>query len=170
MTLTHDDVKNLISIVDSAEHLEEFELGWGDFRIHLWRTNSASRTPTGTAPLHPSPKSASISPTIATAPSQPATASNFLDPKRELELAPGEMVIRAPMLGTFYRAASPGETPFVDVGQSVHSEDTVCLIEVMKLFNSISAGVDGIVTRILHENGALIEFDEPIMVIRAGGE
>jgi acetyl-CoA carboxylase biotin carboxyl carrier protein len=77
------------------------------------------------------------------------------------------------MIGTFYRAASPGEPPFVEVGQKVGAGDTVCLIEVMKLFNSIHAGVDGTVTRILHENATLVEFDEPLIVIQsatAGGK
>jgi acetyl-CoA carboxylase biotin carboxyl carrier protein len=79
------------------------------------------------------------------------------------------VVIRAPMLGTFYRAASPGDPPFVEVGQRVKAGDTVCLIEVMKLFNTIRAGVDGTVTRILHENAGLVEFDEPLLVIRGAG-
>ena len=77
------------------------------------------------------------------------------------------------MLGTFYRAASPGDPPYVEVGQRVTAGDTVCLIEVMKLFNSIRAGVEGVVTRILHQNATLVEFDEPLIVIQsasAGGQ
>jgi acetyl-CoA carboxylase biotin carboxyl carrier protein len=70
------------------------------------------------------------------------------------------------MLGVFYRAPAPGEKPFVEVGQRVRADDTVCLIEVMKLFNSIRAGVDGEVIEILVENGGLVEFDQALIFIR----
>jgi acetyl-CoA carboxylase biotin carboxyl carrier protein len=69
------------------------------------------------------------------------------------------------MLGTFYRAPAPGEKPFVEVGQRVRADDTVCMIEVMKLFNSIRAGVDGEVVKILAENGGLVEFDQALIFI-----
>lgn len=74
-------------------------------------------------------------------------------------------VVRAPMLGTFYRSPAPGEKPFVEVGQKVGADDTVCLIEVMKLFNSIRAGIDGEVIEILTYNGALVEHDQALIVI-----
>jgi acetyl-CoA carboxylase biotin carboxyl carrier protein len=73
--------------------------------------------------------------------------------------------VRAPMMGSFYRSPAPGEKPFIEVGQSVAAEDTVCLIEVMKLFNSISAGVSGRVAEIRAENGALVEFGQVLIVI-----
>ena len=167
MALTHDDVKNLISIIDSAEHLEEIELSWGDFQIHLWRNAGASRSTSANAPA-PMPATPSV-PSPASdrvAPSPAAPPHAVAPPAAGLDLAPGEVAIRAPMLGTFYRAASPGDPPFVEVGQQVDAGDTVCLIEVMKLFNSIRAGVRGTVTRILHDNASLVEFDEPLLVIR----
>ena len=70
------------------------------------------------------------------------------------------------MLGVFYRASAPGEKPFVEVGQRVHADDTVCLIEVMKLFNTIRAGVDGEIVNILVDNGGLVEFDQPIIFLK----
>jgi len=69
------------------------------------------------------------------------------------------------MLGTFYRAQTPGAPPFVEVGQRVRADDTVCLIEVMKLFTSVKAGVDGVVTQILAENAKLVEYNEVLIVI-----
>jgi acetyl-CoA carboxylase biotin carboxyl carrier protein len=75
------------------------------------------------------------------------------------------VTVDAPMLGTFYRSPAPGEKPFVEEGQHVCADDTVCLIEVMKLFNSIRAGVDGQVAKILPENGSLVEFEQPLMFI-----
>jgi acetyl-CoA carboxylase biotin carboxyl carrier protein len=70
------------------------------------------------------------------------------------------------MLGIFYRASAPGEKPFVEVGQRVKADDTVCLIEVMKLFNSIRAGVDGEVVKICVENSALVEFDQVLICVK----
>lgn len=165
MALTHDDVKKLIDIIDAAEHLEEMELMWGDFQIHLWRsTHGSSAAPSAPASTaRPSVKPGSAQQSRSSPP--PATHSG-VGAKSDLVLEPDEVVIRAPMLGTFYRAASPGKPPFVELGQTVRAGDTVCLIEVMKLFNSIRAGVDGTITRILHENATLVEFDEPLMLIR----
>jgi acetyl-CoA carboxylase biotin carboxyl carrier protein len=71
------------------------------------------------------------------------------------------------MLGTFYRSPAPGDPPFVELGKRVQADDTVCLIEVMKLFSSINAGVDGVVTRILVENGTMVEFGQMLIVIAA---
>jgi acetyl-CoA carboxylase biotin carboxyl carrier protein len=83
----------------------------------------------------------------------------------EPSLAEGEIAIRAPMLGTFYRASAPGQPRFVEAGQHVKADDTLCLIEVMKLFNSVRAGVDGVVRSILAENGSLVEYNQILFVI-----
>jgi len=74
--------------------------------------------------------------------------------------------VRAPTIGTFYRAASPGAQPFVKVGDRVGSEDTVCMFEVMKLFSSLKAGVAGAVAAILVENESLVEQDQPLILIK----
>lgn len=167
MALTHDDVKRLISIIDSAEHLEEIEVTWGDFQIHLWRGGNASRSASASATTAAEGAAARLPAASETVPSSASAGIRApAPPPADFALAADEVVIRAPMLGTFYRAASPGDPPFVEAGQVVGAGDTVCLIEVMKLFNSIRAGVDGTVTRILHENATLVEFDEPLLVIR----
>jgi acetyl-CoA carboxylase biotin carboxyl carrier protein len=73
--------------------------------------------------------------------------------------------IDAPMLGTFYRAEAPGAAPFVDVGAKVSPDTTVCLIEVMKMMNSISAGVEGTIVEVCADNAALVEFGQPLFRI-----
>lgn len=78
----------------------------------------------------------------------------------------GLVAVRAPMLGTFYRAPSPGEPPFVEVGNKVDAQDTVCIIECMKLFNTIEAGCSGTVVRIAAENGGMVEFDQPLIFVQ----
>ena len=74
--------------------------------------------------------------------------------------------MRAPTTGTFYRAGSPGARPYVEIGDRVGPDDTVCVFEVMKLFSSLNAGVAGVVTAILVANESLVEQDQPLIVIR----
>ena len=86
-----------------------------------------------------------------------------------MSVAPSEGVVAvtAPMSGIFYRSPAPGATPFVEVGSRVEPNDTVCIVEIMKLFNSIVAGVAGTVVEILVENEGRVEADQPMMRIEA---
>jgi acetyl-CoA carboxylase biotin carboxyl carrier protein len=74
-------------------------------------------------------------------------------------------VIRSPMVGTFYRSSAPGAKAFVEVGQTVKSGDTLCIIEAMKLLNEIEADRDGTVKAILMENGQPVEYGEPLFIL-----
>ena len=76
--------------------------------------------------------------------------------------APAARVVKSPMVGTFYRAASPGAKPFVEVGSAVKEGDPVCIIEAMKIMNEIESDLAGTVTRILCENGQAVEFGQPL--------
>lgn len=164
--LTHDDVRRILKTIDEAKHLEEFELAYGGFRLHVRR----HRSPQSSAPA----MSVAVDPPMAAAPApiaQPAPvppAGEVAPKAEERPVPPGMVALRAPMLGTFYRAPSPEEPPFVEIGQKVKADDTVCLIEVMKLFNSIRAGVDGTVAEIRAQNTALVEYNEVLIVIDPG--
>lgn len=79
----------------------------------------------------------------------------------------GALVIRAPYLGTFYRAPKPGSSPYVEVGDKVTAESELCLVEVMKLFTTVRAEGHGVVHAILASDGALVEADQPLFVIVA---
>ncbi len=74
-------------------------------------------------------------------------------------------VVTAPIVGTFYRASSPEKAPFVEVGQSVHKGDVVCIIEAMKLFNEVQSDYSGTVKEILVQDGDLLEYGQPIMIL-----
>ncbi|MBQ0828241.1 hypothetical protein J5Y05_17330 [Streptomyces sp. RG38] len=74
--------------------------------------------------------------------------------------------MRAPLLGTLYRSPKPGEPPFVEVGDRVEADSALCIVEVMKLMNSVTAGVAGEVSRILVPDAELVEFDQPLFVVR----
>lgn len=78
--------------------------------------------------------------------------------------------IRSPMLGTFYRAPKPGAPPFVQVGQEVSEDDTVCIIEVMKLFNTIKAGVRGRIAKVCVENAQMVEFQQTLFLVEEVAE
>lgn len=157
MEITHDDVKKIIEIVDSAKDLEELDLSYGGFHLRIHRGSGpapAIREPARTvAPLPAAPP--------VPAPVQAAMTATG----QEHALAVGDIAIRAPMVGTFYRSPAPGDPPFVEVGQRVGPDDTLCLIEIMKLFTSIKAGIGGVVKQILAANDELVEFDQLLLII-----
>jgi acetyl-CoA carboxylase biotin carboxyl carrier protein len=160
MNLTDSDVQRILKLIDSAEHLDEVEIVHEGFRLHVVRNGGGVLPRQSHAAPGPAPAAVAAMPAAQSAPS-PAPA-----PRAAGATVPeGAIAIRAPMLGTFYRAASPGEKPFVEVGQRVRADDTVCLIEVMKLFNTIRAGVDGEISQILVENGGMVEFDQPLIFV-----
>jgi len=74
-------------------------------------------------------------------------------------------VVKSPMVGTFYRSASPGAKPFVEIGDDVQQGDTLCIVEAMKLMNEIEADATGAIKAILVENGQAVEFGQPLFVI-----
>lgn len=165
MALTHEDVERILKIIDEA-HYDDIQLELGDLKLHLKRhggsTPGSMEASSGNWDIARSiaPESlradGSAAPTVTSAVSK-ATAEDAIPE--------GLVAVRAPMLGTFYRAPSPGEKPFVQVGDKISPNDTVCLVEVMKLFNSIKAGVAGTVVKILVENGAMVEYGQPLILI-----
>lgn len=155
--LSHDEVSKILAIIDAAPHLDEVQLDFAGVRLHVRRSSGGAALPAAAA----APALPVAAPAATAVPAAPVRGRNATQPP-----APeGAVAIRAPMLGTFYRASAPGEKPFVEVGSRVAATDTVCLIEVMKLFNSIAAGVEGTVVAIHAENGALVEFDQAIVYV-----
>jgi acetyl-CoA carboxylase biotin carboxyl carrier protein len=96
---------------------------------------------------------------------QVSAASSVNTPTAATVLSASERLVTSPMIGTFYRRPSPSSAPFVEVGDSVGPDSDVCIVEVMKLLNTIPAGCSGTVTRILVEDGATIEAGQALMVI-----
>lgn len=164
--LTYDDLLRIVELIKSSEQFSEFRLKVGDIEIELRR-----RPGTGS-----SPGTAASPPAVAPAASAPSTPSGAVPPSAVAAATrgaasaaptwpPGSIVVRAPMVGTFYRSPEPGAPPFVEVGQAVEPDTTVCIIEVMKLMNSIPAGARGVVAQIFVENGAPVETQAPLIVI-----
>jgi acetyl-CoA carboxylase biotin carboxyl carrier protein len=144
MALTDEDVREILRIIDESQ-LDELRIDMPDFRLHVRRGGA----PAVAEPVEPpAPRRSEPAPA---APAEPATPS-----------ANGAATIDAPMLGTFYRASAPGEQPFVDVGSKVDADTVVCLIEVMKMMNSVKAGVTGTVVEVCAGNAELVEYGAPL--------
>ena len=154
------DIEALLEIFDNS-HWREMSLKVEGLELFLSKTPGAiAHSSTGHHPADPAPAH-------ATAPSAPARAiSDGAKTKSTPAPVPDHWVaVRAPNLGTFYRSPKPGVAPYVTVGQTVAADTEVCLIEVMKLFTSVLAGVEGTVRKVLVEDSELVEYDQPLFLI-----
>ena len=174
MDISYEDVQNILKIIDSSS-LEELHLEIGDFKL-IVRKKGVSAAPDVQRPVMPDDGTEIASPSapVPVWPEGGAESVMVLGAKeaaaarREGRSRPGReggVEVKAPMVGTFYRTPAPDARPFVEPGSLVTEDDTVCIIEVMKLMNSIKAGCRGRVAEICAENGALVEFGQTLMVI-----
>jgi acetyl-CoA carboxylase biotin carboxyl carrier protein len=151
-------IKKLIELIEDSD-VAEIEIHEGEESVRISRASSV-QPPVIHQVAAPYPAAAPAAPAAAPAASaQPAAEQ----PAAEEELS--GHVIRSPMVGTFYRASSPGSSPFVEVGDTVSSGDTLCIIEAMKILNQIETDTSGKVTRILVDNGQPVEYNQPLFVI-----
>ncbi|RTZ72600.1 MAG: acetyl-CoA carboxylase biotin carboxyl carrier protein [Gammaproteobacteria bacterium] len=139
-------VKKLIELLEASD-IAEIEIHEGEESVRISRHGTLPPPPVAPAPP-------------VAAPPPPAAA----EPKEEEPEMEGH-VIRSPMVGTFYRAPTPGAKPFVTEGQSVKPGDTLCIIEAMKILNQIESDTAGVVKRILVENGQPVEYNQPLFII-----
>jgi acetyl-CoA carboxylase biotin carboxyl carrier protein len=152
--LTQEDVQTILKIIDEMGD-RDIHLEIGELKLHVTRGGDAVHAVS--PPSAPAPAAAPVHPG-KTAVQAPRRASS--------EVPAGHVAVRAPTIGIFYRAASPGAQPYVEVGDRVGPEDTVCMFEVMKLFSSLQAGVAGAVAAILVANESLVEQDQPLILIK----
>ena len=166
------DLEELAAIVELLEKADftDFRYDKGDLHIAVRRggvlppteglaapsaPDAAATAPTAQSMARPQPSVAAAAELVATQPLERASAQQE-----------GDVVVTAPMLGVFYRAAKPGEPPFVQVGDKVAEDSSVCIVEVMKLMNSVPAGAAGEVVEVRATDGDLVEFGQPLFVIR----
>ena len=156
--ITKADIEAILKIVASTEHLVDFHLKYGDLELRVSREGERLVVDGSEAPRAQVP-AAAPAPKPAGAPT-PAAKRAARDAVPE-----GMTAIKAPMVGTFYRAPAPGAKPFVEAGARVERDSVVCIIEVMKLMNSIRAGIAGTVREIRAENGDPVEFGQVLILI-----
>jgi acetyl-CoA carboxylase biotin carboxyl carrier protein len=142
-------VKKLIELLEESD-VAEIEIHEGEESVRISRGST----------LAPTMMAAPMATAAAPAPAPTAASAEPAEPKE-----PEGHIIRSPMVGTFYRAPSPGAKPFVTEGQSVSLGETLCIIEAMKILNQIEADKAGKVVEILVENGQPVEYNEPLFVI-----
>jgi acetyl-CoA carboxylase biotin carboxyl carrier protein len=146
--LSYEDLVQIVELVRTTSQFSEFRLKVGDVEVSLKRANGAVRP----APM---PQETPV----------PEEAPAACRENRQVSFSENLHLVRSPMIGTFYRAPAPGQPPFVEVGQSVEPDSILCIIEVMKLMNSIEAGVRGTVRHIAVENAAAVEAGEVLLAI-----
>jgi acetyl-CoA carboxylase biotin carboxyl carrier protein len=173
--LSADDVRDILQLLDGLPY-RELTLETASFRLSLRRTADGGWTqatevlaePTGSAVLaEPTGSAVLAEPTGSAGPGQAAPDA---EKQAAAPAAAGLVDVRAPLLGTFYRAPRPGAPPFVIVGSEVEPHSVVCIIETMKLMNSVTSGVAGTVAEILVENAQFAGQGAVLMRVRPAGE
>ena len=149
MTLTAADVAEIMKLVEESV-FDELTLEVDGKKLTLRKSGVASAAEVTSALPAPAP-----------VPSQPKPVAVAVDPDVQ--------EVTAPLLGTFYRSPKPGAAPFVEVGATVQEDTVIAIIEVMKLMNTVRAGVRGTVTEILVNDGALVEYEQTLLRIRKTG-
>lgn len=150
------DLRKLKKLIDLVQEsgISELEVTEGEEKVRIAKYAPQAAVAAAPAPALSIPLPAAA-PTPSAAPAANAPANDL----------PDGHVVKSPMVGTFYRCASPGAKPFVDIGQKVAAGERLCIIEAMKLMNEIESDVDGVVKAILVENGQPVEYGQPLFVI-----
>jgi acetyl-CoA carboxylase biotin carboxyl carrier protein len=154
------DLRKLKKLIDLVQEsgVAELEITEGEEKVKIVRGGAVSIAPASAATLGPG---------TAPAPAEvrPAPAAPAAPPVVEPEAGQEGHVVKAPMVGTFYRSASPDAKPFVEVGQTIKEGQTICIIEAMKLMNEIEADASGVVKAVLVENGQPVEYGQPLFIL-----
>ncbi len=150
------DLRKLKTLIDLVQNsgISELEISEGEEKIRIAKHFTAA------------PATTLVSMPVAAAGTAPAAAPPAPTPGAEAAPAEAEgHVMKAPMVGTFYRSSGPDSAPFVEIGQTVQAGDTLCVIEAMKLMNEIEADISGVIKSIQVENGQAVEYGQPMFVI-----
>ncbi|WKB52027.1 acetyl-CoA carboxylase biotin carboxyl carrier protein [Eleftheria terrae] len=154
------DLRKLKTLIDlvSESNISELEITEADGKVRIVKSDGQVAS---AAPYMPAP-------VMQQAPQQAAAAAPAPAAAAPVPAAPAEIsghVVKSPMVGTFYRASSPGAKPFAELGQQVKEGEAICIIEAMKIMNEIEADKSGTVTKILCENGQAVEYGQPLFII-----
>ena len=152
------DLRKLKTLIDlvAESTIAELEVTEGDSKVRIVKNLGTAMPQMPQVQYMPMPMPAQAQ---AAAVAAPLAAADFAP------AAPEGNIVKAPMVGTFYRAPGPDKGPYVEIGQTVKSAEPICVIEAMKLLNEIEAGFDGVIKEILVENGQPVEFGQPLFRI-----
>lgn len=169
MTISTGDIEAIVQLFEQSSW-KELELQVGEAELFLGKDAGGRASWETRGGAAAAPAASSPAPRAAAGPAAPpapaAAAPSSTGPAAVPE---GCVVVPAPSLGTFYRSAKPGAPAFVDIGQRVEADTELCLVEVMKLFTTLRAGVAGVVRDVLVKDGSLVEFGQPLFLIDTHG-
>lgn len=148
------DLRKLKTLIDlvSESNVSELEITEAEGKVRIVKSSGA-------------PVVMQQAPVAMVAAPAPAPANGVPAVEASAPAAPAGHAVKSPMVGTFYRSASPGAKPFVELGSVVKEGDTICIIEAMKILNEIEADKSGTITKILSENGQAVEYGQPLFII-----
>jgi acetyl-CoA carboxylase biotin carboxyl carrier protein len=164
MTLTTDDVKEIFNLLEESV-FDELRLEMGELKLILRRRGASPVDLDKPSPAAPLP----LPTTRPVLPADGGASVRAAHPGQDPNAPEALVEVRAPVLGTFYRAPKPGEPPFIDVGSKLQKDTSVGIIEVMKLMNTVVAGVIGAVAEICVEDGQLVEYGQVLIRVREEG-
>jgi acetyl-CoA carboxylase biotin carboxyl carrier protein len=146
------DLRKLKTLIDlvSESNISELEITEAEGKVRIVKAGAPGVAAQPMMMMAPAPAAAPVAAAPAAAPAAPAETGH---------------VVKSPMVGTFYRASSPGAKPLAEVGQTIKEGEPICIIEAMKIMNEIEADKSGTIVRVLAENGAAVEFGQPLFVI-----
>jgi acetyl-CoA carboxylase biotin carboxyl carrier protein len=152
------DLRKLKTLIDlvSESNVSELEITEAEGKVRIVKSAPVVAAAPVTYSMAPSPVAPPVVPAVEVTPAAPAAAA---------AAAPQGHSVKSPMVGTFYRASSPGAKPFVEIGDAIKEGETICIVEAMKILNEIEADKSGTVTQILVENGQAVEYGQPLYVI-----
>ena len=147
------DLRKLKTLVDlvSDSNITELEITEAEGKVRIVKAT----------PIHTTMMAAAPAPTLVATPVAAPVAAAAPPPEPE----PIGQVVKSPMVGTFYRASSPGAKPLVDIGQPIKAGEAICIIEAMKIMNEVESDATGTVTQVLVEDGQAVEFGQPLFVV-----
>ena len=147
------DLRKLKTLIDlvSDSNISELEITEAEGKVRIVKAGVAP-APAPMMMMAPAP-----APAVAVSPAPAATQA--------VEPEPSGHTVKSPMVGTFYRASSPGAKSLVDIGQPIKAGESICIIEAMKIMNEIESDFSGTVTKVLVENGQAVEFGQPLFIV-----
>jgi acetyl-CoA carboxylase biotin carboxyl carrier protein len=163
MTISDKALLQVLKLLEESDSLA-LEVESGDLRLTARKGNAAVISHAAIAGDNTARQS--VPATETSAPVATEVPAAALPEASEVAATEGVVIVRSPMKGTFYRAPAPGEPPFCDAGDRVAADDTVCLVEIMKLFNSIPASASGTVEKFFVENAEPVDLHQAIVSIK----
>lgn len=157
--LSYQDLLEIIRLVEESPEFSEFKLEYGDIKINLRKSSAGVMSAPEPVDNRPDVKPQVTQLTTPSEPIEVFKSSKLLVPE-------GMIGIKSPMVGSFYRSPEPGAPPFIEIGSTVNPDSTVCIIEVMKLMNSLPAGVNGTISEILVSDGDPVEYGQILVLIK----